>query len=135
MEATSRWWTMPSEQGTEPAVGEGFEGDTGSEVDPTHDGGGLHVLYRLAAAGEPLTAAEVADRTGASKKHVQQTLLELFRSGYVIRRRRTPNTTRGGPAKEYVVCDPRDGGPLTQLYRGPPEEIERRLRKIEEAVA
>jgi predicted DNA-binding transcriptional regulator len=112
------------------------EFDDGEGVDCEYESSATHILFRLVAAGEPLTIAELADRVDIGKTGVHVTVLELYRRGYLLRRERR---SASAPApNEYIVRDP-SGGALSALYAGPPKQIERqidelnnRLRRLED---
>lgn len=70
------------------------------------------VLARLGAAGEPVTAATLAQEAGIRASSVRETLDVLLESG-LVRRERMPANGPGRPSYGYVADAPTDvGGPL-----------------------
>lgn len=69
------------------------------------ESGGVQVLYYLATSSEPETAKDLADEMDAEEKNVHSSLIRLWRSGMVVRRRRPiPGRPEATHPYEYAIA-------------------------------
>lgn len=88
-------------------------------------------MYQLVVAGKPLTAKELAERTGGNKGSVSTALGRLHERDYVLRRTRKTDRHGGNP-KEYVLMAPDRRKPLESVYFGDDEWVDEELDEVNE---
>lgn len=68
------------------------------------EAGGPSVLWTIATAEEPVTVDELEEHFGVGRQSLHSVILRLYRSGFLVRRRREIDRS-GGVPYEYAVAE------------------------------